>query len=169
MALLAVKNALFPSSRDQNSRAPLYRRVSYADDDDDLEPGTGNARSKSSNEKETDSVFSDSSSRFDARYVSDATIGLSDGLTVPFALTAGLSALGDSKVVIIGGLAELIAGSISMGLGGYLGARSEAFVSSAQSADVKACQANKHKEKHTRTRSTRRETWRDVRLRRHRQ
>ncbi|OAP61659.1 hypothetical protein AYL99_03862 [Fonsecaea erecta] len=61
----------------------------------------------------------------DSRVISDAIIGLSDGLTVPFALTAGLSALGDTKVVIYGGLAELIAGAISMGLGGYLGAKSE--------------------------------------------
>ncbi|CZR60940.1 related to CCC1 Proposed vacuolar iron transport protein [Phialocephala subalpina] len=64
--------------------------------------------------------------RIDARVISDATIGLSDGLTVPFALTAGLSALGNTNVVIYGGLAELIAGAISMGLGGYLGAKSEA-------------------------------------------
>ncbi|KAG0650007.1 Vacuolar iron transporter cccA [Hyphodiscus hymeniophilus] len=63
--------------------------------------------------------------RIDARIISDATIGLSDGLTVPFALTAGLSALGNTKVVIYGGFAELIAGAISMGLGGYLGAKSE--------------------------------------------
>lgn len=61
----------------------------------------------------------------DARIVSDAIIGLSDGMTVPFALTAGLSALGDTKVVVFGGMAELIAGAISMGLGGYLGAKSE--------------------------------------------
>ncbi|KAI9801971.1 MAG: hypothetical protein M1825_003026 [Sarcosagium campestre] len=60
------------------------------------------------------------------RVISDAIIGLSDGLTVPFALTAGLSAFGDKRVVIFGGLAELIAGAISMGLGGYLGAKSEA-------------------------------------------
>lgn len=66
------------------------------------------------------------SSRFiDGRTVSDAIIGLSDGMTVPFALTAGLSALGDTKIVVFGGLAELIAGAISMGLGGYLGAKSE--------------------------------------------
>ena len=64
--------------------------------------------------------------RLDPRILSDATIGLSDGLTVPFALTAGLSALGDTRVVIYGGLAELIAGAISMGLGGYLGAKAEA-------------------------------------------
>ncbi|MBE3048093.1 VIT1/CCC1 transporter family protein [Candidatus Bathyarchaeota archaeon] len=63
--------------------------------------------------------------RIDPRVVSDATIGLSDGLTVPFALTAGLSALGDTRVVIYGGFAELIAGALSMGLGGYLGAKSE--------------------------------------------
>ncbi|ESZ89809.1 hypothetical protein SBOR_9805 [Sclerotinia borealis F-4128] len=63
--------------------------------------------------------------RIDARVISDATIGLSDGLTVPFALTAGLSALGSTKVVVYGGIAELFAGAISMGLGGYLGANSE--------------------------------------------
>ncbi|CAG8068133.1 unnamed protein product [Penicillium salamii] len=66
-----------------------------------------------------------SSRLIDGRTVSDAIIGLSDGMTVPFALTAGLSALGDTKVVVYGGLAELIAGAISMGLGGYLGAKSE--------------------------------------------
>lgn len=64
----------------------------------------------------------------DGRTVSDAIIGLSDGMTVPFALTAGLSALGDTKVVVFGGMAELIAGAISMGLGGYLGAKSEEYV-----------------------------------------
>lgn len=67
-----------------------------------------------------------SSARINPRIISDATIGLSDGLTVPFALTAGLSALGDTRLVIYGGIAELIAGGISMGLGGYLGAKSEA-------------------------------------------
>lgn len=74
---------------------------------------------------------SSSKGRFvNPRLISDATIGLSDGLTVPFALTAGLSALGDTRTVIFGGLAELIAGAISMGLGGYLGAKSEVFVHS---------------------------------------
>jgi VIT1/CCC1 family predicted Fe2+/Mn2+ transporter len=66
--------------------------------------------------------------KIDARVISDAIIGLSDGLTVPFALTAGLSALGDTKVVVYGGMAELMAGAISMGLGGYLGAKSEECV-----------------------------------------
>lgn len=67
-------------------------------------------------------------SRIDPRLISDAILGLSDGLTVPFALSAGLSAIGDTKVVVIGGLAELTAGAISMGLGGYVGAKSEAYV-----------------------------------------
>ncbi|KAL1930184.1 hypothetical protein VTP01DRAFT_1338 [Rhizomucor pusillus] len=58
--------------------------------------------------------------------VRDCILGLSDGLTVPFALAAGLSSLGDSRIVIFGGLAELVSGAISMGLGGYLAARSEA-------------------------------------------
>lgn len=52
--------------------------------------------------------------------VRDIIIGFADGLTVPFALTAGLSSLGSNKLVIIGGLAELFSGAISMGLGGYL-------------------------------------------------
>lgn len=62
---------------------------------------------------------------FDPRVMSDIIIGLSDGLTVPFALTAGLSSLGLSKLVITGGMAELVSGAISMGLGGYLAAKSE--------------------------------------------
>ncbi|UPK90214.1 hypothetical protein LCI18_001149 [Fusarium solani-melongenae] len=53
-------------------------------------------------------------------FIRDAIIGLADGLTVPFALTAGLSSIGSTKLVILGGLAELFAGSISMGLGAYL-------------------------------------------------
>jgi len=55
----------------------------------------------------------------------DIIIGFSDGLTVPFALTAGLSSLGSSKIVIIGGLAELFSGMISMGLGAYLACLTE--------------------------------------------
>ncbi|EXA30967.1 hypothetical protein FOVG_17696 [Fusarium oxysporum f. sp. pisi HDV247] len=53
-------------------------------------------------------------------FIRDAIIGLADGLTVPFALTAGLSSIGSSQLVILGGVAELFAGSISMGLGAYL-------------------------------------------------
>jgi VIT1/CCC1 family predicted Fe2+/Mn2+ transporter len=59
--------------------------------------------------------------------VRDVVIGMSDGLTVPFALAAGLSGIANStKIVITGGLAEVAAGSIAMGLGGYLAARSDA-------------------------------------------
>lgn len=59
--------------------------------------------------------------------VRDVVIGMSDGLTVPFALAAGLSGIANStKIVITGGLAEIAAGSIAMGLGGYLAARSDA-------------------------------------------
>lgn len=57
--------------------------------------------------------------------IRDVIIGFSDGLTVPFALTAGLSSLGNTRLVIMGGLAELFSGMISMGLGAYLAAASE--------------------------------------------
>ncbi len=56
----------------------------------------------------------------------DIVIGLSDGLTVPFALAAGVSvAVASTRVVVTAGLAEIVAGSISMGLGGYLAARTD--------------------------------------------
>jgi VIT1/CCC1 family predicted Fe2+/Mn2+ transporter len=59
--------------------------------------------------------------------VRDVVIGMSDGLTVPFALAAGLTgAIAASRIVVIAGLAEIAAGSIAMGLGGYLAARSDA-------------------------------------------
>ena len=52
--------------------------------------------------------------RIDSAIVRDLIIGLADGLTVPFALTAGLASLGNSKLVVMGGLAELFSGAISM-------------------------------------------------------
>ncbi len=59
--------------------------------------------------------------------VRDVVIGMSDGLTVPFALAAGLSgAVLAARIVVTAGLAEVAAGSIAMGLGGYLAARSDA-------------------------------------------
>jgi VIT1/CCC1 family predicted Fe2+/Mn2+ transporter len=60
--------------------------------------------------------------------VRDIVIGMADGLTVPFALAAGLTGIqqATSKLIITAGLAEVAAGSIAMGLGGYLAARSEA-------------------------------------------
>ncbi|MBI4355248.1 MAG: VIT1/CCC1 transporter family protein [Candidatus Omnitrophica bacterium] len=62
-----------------------------------------------------------------SRMVRDAVLGMADGLTVPFALAAGLSgAVNQNWIVVTAGLAEVVAGAISMGLGGYLAAQSEA-------------------------------------------
>jgi len=59
--------------------------------------------------------------------VRDIVIGMSDGLTVPFALAAGLTgAITQSRLIITAGFAEIAAGSIAMGLGGYLAARGDA-------------------------------------------
>ncbi|XP_050234034.1 vacuolar iron transporter 1-like [Mercurialis annua] len=59
--------------------------------------------------------------------VRDIIIGVSDGLTVPFALAAGLSGANvTSNIILVAGIAEVAAGAISMGLGGYLAAKSEA-------------------------------------------
>ena len=59
--------------------------------------------------------------------IKDIVIGMADGLTVPFALAAGLSGAVDSNhIIIVAGLAEIAAGSIAMGLGGYLAGRTEA-------------------------------------------
>ncbi len=56
----------------------------------------------------------------------DFVIGISDGLTVPFALSAGLSgAVNSNSLILIAGLAEVVAGTISMGLGGYLAGKTE--------------------------------------------
>lgn len=110
------------SDPEKEHRVPLHRGS-----DSDVEAGyseDGHGHDDALNECKKQS----SGRIIDGRTVSDAIIGLSDGMTVPFALTAGLSALGDTKVVVFGGLAELIAGAISMGLGGYLGAKSEELV-----------------------------------------
>jgi len=84
----------------------------------DVSPGRCSSKSSSS---------SSSSSAPDglSDTLRDIIIGFSDGLTVPFALTAGLSSLGSTRLVIMGGLAELISGMISMGLGAYLAAVTE--------------------------------------------
>ncbi len=58
--------------------------------------------------------------------LSDIVIGMSDGLTVPFALAAGLSGAVDaSSIIVVAGIAEIAAGSIAMGLGGYLSGKTE--------------------------------------------
>jgi predicted membrane protein (TIGR00267 family) len=61
-----------------------------------------------------------------SEFIKDIVIGMSDGLTVPFALAAGLSGAVDSTALVItAGIAEIAAGSIAMGLGGYLAGRAE--------------------------------------------
>ena len=59
-------------------------------------------------------------------FIRDVIIGMADGLTVPFALAAGLSgAVSATRIIVVAGLAEIAAGSIAMGLGGYLAAKSD--------------------------------------------
>ncbi len=59
--------------------------------------------------------------------VRDIVIGMADGLTVPFALAAGLTgAIASTGIIVTAGMAEIAAGSIAMGLGGYLAAKSDA-------------------------------------------
>lgn len=118
------------------SAKPLLPRIDHddnirGDSDQDLESQSGRSydtfgRRVSTADSTSGSSSNSTRSRINPRIVSDAILGLSDGLTVPFALSAGLSALGNTKVVVLGGLAELAAGAISMGLGGYVGAKSEA-------------------------------------------
>ena len=61
-----------------------------------------------------------------SEFITDVVIGMSDGLTVPFALAAGLSGAVDSNAIVItAGIAEIVAGCIAMGLGGYLAGKTE--------------------------------------------
>ncbi|KAL4928439.1 VIT1/CCC1 transporter family protein [Aspergillus undulatus] len=111
MSFSSLKGLLSPTATSEYD-VEKHTRLSS-----DGESSSGEVKRREGNGKDTKLI--------DGRVISDAIIGLSDGMTVPFALTAGLSALGDTKVVVFGGFAELIAGAISMGLGGYLGAKSE--------------------------------------------
>lgn len=145
MSLVALKNILkaklFPSNNDNISQANSAVLIDNNNNNISNNANQGYGTYDNNNaindmESNIDNIYSDSFldekdenngffNSVDPRMISDLIIGLSDGLTVPFALTAGLSSLGDSKVVITGGFAELISGAISMGLGGYLGAKSE--------------------------------------------
>lgn len=61
-----------------------------------------------------------------SEFITDIVIGMSDGLTVPFALAAGLSGAVSSNIIVItAGIAEIVAGCIAMGLGGYLAGKTE--------------------------------------------
>ncbi|CAB4255024.1 similar to Saccharomyces cerevisiae YLR220W CCC1 Putative vacuolar Fe2+/Mn2+ transporter [Maudiozyma barnettii] len=134
MAIVAIKNAIkavISSKSNDDQQSPLLNdsrnNSTYGSNSHDLEQHIVQASDKSisSHDDHNASLTHNIFSSIDPRVISDLIIGLSDGLTVPFALTAGLSSLGDSKLVITGGFAELISGAISMGLGGYLGAKSE--------------------------------------------
>lgn len=132
MSLTFLKSLLFPqSSTTHYSALPTHNSQNTMERGLSQDSNSAHSHSQT-HEKPTNTTTNTSPQpptstlKVNPRTIADATIGLSDGLTVPFALTAGLSTLGDTSVVIYGGLAELIAGSISMGLGGYLGARSEA-------------------------------------------
>ena len=140
MALLFMKHVLFP--RNEKSK---YSPIPPASPNDDIETGSSvDGELDEKMWKDHEQPAKSESLRINPRIISDATIGLSDGLTVPFALTAGLSALGDTNVVIYGGLAELIAGGISMGLGGYLGAKSEAEAYTAALSETRSIVASDH-------------------------
>lgn len=124
MVLVVLKNRLFGKSSDKEAFLPTARayetvHMNNIDDEECIDPKS----------IITTSLDSDNSSAskglINPRVMTDIIIGLSDGLTVPFALTAGLSSLGITKLVITGGLAELVSGALSMGLGGYLAAKSE--------------------------------------------
>ena len=137
MAIVAIKNAIKAvissnSNNNNEQTSPLLttdsRNDTYGSNSNDLEQNlthSTNDKSITSSDDHNASFMHNIFTSIDPRVISDLIIGLSDGLTVPFALTAGLSSLGDSKLVITGGFAELISGAISMGLGGYLGAKSE--------------------------------------------
>lgn len=153
MSIVALKNAVVNSLSSDKSSQDTKRLILSASSNNQNYGGTstGNSSNNNSDDRGSDlaseeqsiqlhtqddndrnsqtssqkTVFSSLFNRFDPRVMSDMIIGLSDGLTVPFALTAGLSSLGDSKLVITGGFAELVSGAISMGLGGYLAAKSE--------------------------------------------
>jgi VIT1/CCC1 family predicted Fe2+/Mn2+ transporter len=68
-------------------------------------------------------------------FVRDTVIGMADGLTVPFALAAGLTgAVSSTEIIVVAGLAEIAAGSIAMGLGGFLAGKSDAEIYAAEHA-----------------------------------
>ncbi|KAK4463520.1 VIT family-domain-containing protein [Cladorrhinum samala] len=125
--LMGIGREASPKSNPDGSSLPLYEPLriapsipressSSADTSIPYSPSstTGTTTSASPHPKLSLSAF-----------LSNLTLGFADGLTVPFALTAGLSSLGSTKTVIYAGMAEICAGSISMGIGGYLAARGE--------------------------------------------
>lgn len=85
-----------------------------------------------------------------AETVRDVVIGMADGLTVPFALAAGLAgSVSSTSIVIIAGLAEITAGSMAMGLGGYLAAKTDAeHYAAEQARELQETQDKPEREAH---------------------
>ncbi|KAF7197036.1 Vacuolar iron transporter cccA [Pseudocercospora fuligena] len=136
MALVSIKNFIFPTKRSGE-----YQRLLDTERGPRSTSVDSGISCLSFDDKDSRESRSLLKCRVNPRTISDATIGLSDGLTVPFALTAGLSALGTTDLVIYAGFAELIAGAISMGLGGYLGSKSEADAYFSALEETKKCVA----------------------------
>lgn len=134
MALVFIKSLVFPRKKDGE-----HQRLLDVERQTSVDSGVTNNKFHDKSSQRGNSLMR---CKIDPRIISDATIGLSDGLTVPFALTAGLSALGTTQLVIYAGFAELVAGAISMGLGGYLGAKAEADGYSAALKETKECVAS---------------------------
>jgi hypothetical protein len=105
------------STTDKDSVNALSTITSESPTMRDPEAAGSNHKKQSASHKEKHSSHSG--------IVSDIILGFADGLTVPFALTAGLSSVGSLNLVILAGLAELFAGAISMGLGAFLAASTE--------------------------------------------
>lgn len=137
MALVSIKNLIFPPKRD----GEYQRLLDTERGPRSISVDSGISCRSFDDKKDSGERTSLLKCRVNPRIISDATIGLSDGLTVPFALTAGLSALGTTDLVIYAGFAELIAGAISMGLGGYLGSKSEADAYFSALEETKKCVA----------------------------
>lgn len=91
MALLLIKSLLMPARQ-----RPEHSRLLETERGDSIDSGITNGFDDKLDENENGSLRC----KINPRIISDATIGLSDGLTVPFALTAGLSALGTTDLVV---------------------------------------------------------------------
>ncbi|KAF2460128.1 VIT family-domain-containing protein [Lineolata rhizophorae] len=124
-----------PAGANGSSSPPANARyqtlAEAAEDADARRQRHGRRRRRPSGASSSSTAASSASSSHSEQHSShgeiirDTIIGFADGLTVPFALTAGLSSTGSTRLVILGGLAELFSGAISMGLGAYLASITE--------------------------------------------
>ncbi|KAJ7216379.1 VIT family-domain-containing protein [Mycena pura] len=114
-----------PSAPENSTKPPVWALDHAASDSQSIPPSARCSRHNRPDGVCCKELKGKERTLVDPDIVRDVVIGLSDGLTVPFALTAGLSSLGESRLVVLGGLAELIAGAISMGIGGFLASQAE--------------------------------------------